>query len=105
MGRQINAAGLALVKSFETCRLVAFLPTPNDVPTIAWGHTKGVNLGDTCTQDQADEWLVEDLSWAEQTVDTHATISLTDNQFSAPDRDDVAALLAEKGLDKRPDGK
>jgi hypothetical protein len=31
----MNAAGLALLKSFEKCRLTAYLPTPNDRPTIS----------------------------------------------------------------------
>lgn len=83
MTRQINQAGLDLIKSFESCRLDAFLPTPNDVPTIGWGHTQGVQMGDTCTQDQADAWLQQDLSWAESAVETHATIGLTDNQFAS----------------------
>jgi GH24 family phage-related lysozyme (muramidase) len=34
---QMNARGLALLKSFEKCRLEAYLPTPDDKPTIGWG--------------------------------------------------------------------
>lgn len=83
MTRQINQAGLDLIKSFETCSLGAFKPTPNDVWTIGWGHTQGVQEGDTCTQEQADAWLAQDLSWAAATVESHATIPLTDNQFAA----------------------
>ena len=83
MNQTINNRGLALVKSFETCKLVAFRPTPDDVPTIGWGRTKGVNMGDTCTQDQADAWLVEDVKEAEDCVNECVTASLTDNEFSA----------------------
>lgn len=83
MMRQINQAGLDLIKSFETLRLTAFKPTENDVWTIGWGHTQGVHEGDICTQDQADAWLLSDLAWAETAVETHATIGLSDNQFSA----------------------
>jgi lysozyme len=78
-----NAAGLALIKSYEKCRLKAYLPTPNDVPTIGYGHTRGVELGDTCTQDEADTWLKEDVQDAEATIDRDITEELTDNQFSA----------------------
>jgi lysozyme len=43
------------VKSFELLRLRAFLPTPNDVPTIGWGHTgPDVKLGMVWTNAQAD---------------------------------------------------
>ena len=83
MGPQINARGLAIIDKYEECRLEAYLPTPNDVPTIGWGHTLGVKLGDTCTQAQADAWQLEDLEWAESVVATHATVPLTSNQFSA----------------------
>jgi len=83
MTRQINQAGLALITGFETCTLSAILPTANDVWTIGWGHTEGVQQGDTCTQDQADAWLRQDLAWAELTVSTHTVTPLTDNEFAA----------------------
>ena len=83
MIQTINAAGLALVKEFEECRLVAFKPTPNDRWTIGWGHTEGVKEGDTCSQEQADTWLREDLLLAENCVAEAVKIPLTDNEFSA----------------------
>ena len=45
----------------EGCRLKAYR-CPAGVPTIGWGHTRGVKMGDTCTQEQADAWFLEDLS-------------------------------------------
>lgn len=45
----------------EGCRLTAYR-CPAGVWTIAWGRTKGVQPGDTCTQEQADRWLLEDLT-------------------------------------------
>ena len=42
------------IKGFETCRLSAFKPTPNDVWTIGWGRTTGVWAGMTEDQAQAD---------------------------------------------------
>ena len=84
MTRAINQAGLDLIKSFETCRLEAYLPTAEDRPTIGWGHTgPDVAFGDVCTQDQADAWLRADLEWAERAVEECATVELTDNQFAA----------------------
>ena len=83
MTRQINAAGLALIQGIETLRLSAFKPTPKDVPTIGWGHTKDVQMGDVCTKDQALAWLREDLAWAEEAVENTIEVDLTSNQFSA----------------------
>jgi len=60
----LGPRGDRLIKNRETLRLVAFLPTPNDVPTIGWGHTKGVKLGDTCTLVQARQWYAEDTAEA-----------------------------------------
>lgn len=45
----------------EGCRLKAYR-CPAGVPTIGWGHTRGVKMGDACTQEQADAWFVEDLT-------------------------------------------
>ncbi len=43
------------VKSFERLRLAAYLPTPNDKPTIGWGQTgPGIKLGMVWTKEQAD---------------------------------------------------
>lgn len=83
MNQTINDAGLQLVKSFEQCKLVAFKPTPNDRWTLGWGRTLGVNEGDTCTQEDADRWLLEDLKTAEDCVNASVTSPLTDNEFSA----------------------
>jgi len=81
--RQINQSGLDLIKSFETLQLQAYLPTPNDVWTIGWGHTLGVNEGDTCTEEQADAWLLDDLSGACAEVSQDATAPLTDDEYAA----------------------
>ncbi len=80
--RRINAAGLALVKRFEGCRLDAYL-CPAGVPTVGWGSTRDVALGQSITQEQADEMLSRDLGWAELAVEQTVTVPLTDNQFSA----------------------
>lgn len=45
----------------EGCKLKAYR-CPAGVLTIAWGRTKGVKAGDICTQEQADQWLMEDLA-------------------------------------------
>ena len=50
-----------LIAEVEGCRLTAYR-CPAGVPTIGWGHTRGVRMGDTCTQEQADRWLLDDVT-------------------------------------------
>jgi lysozyme len=85
MARPVNAAGQALVKSFEQCRLVGYLPTPDDVPTIGWGHTGAdVHIGQHITQEQADAMFARDLNDFAYHVDQLlAGCPTTDNQFAA----------------------
>ena len=80
---QIGPQGIALIKSFEQCRLVAYLPTPNDVPTIGFGRTRSVAMGDTCTQEQADAWFLEDIAWVEDCVNRATTQLLNQQEFDA----------------------
>ena len=79
----LGDAGKALIQSFEKCWLEAYMPTPHDVPTIGWGHTRGVAMGDTCTQDQADAWFLEDVAWAEDCVNRAITQLLNQQEFDA----------------------
>ena len=57
---RISNKGIELIKQFEGCRLKAY-KDPAGVPTIGYGHTAGVKMGDTITQEQADELLRDDL--------------------------------------------
>lgn len=74
--------GLKLTESFEGCRLQAYLDSVG-VPTIGYGHTHGVTMGMTCTQEQADAWLQEDVQGAVQVVNNLVTVPLTQQQFDA----------------------
>jgi lysozyme len=78
-----NTEGLGIIKRYETCQLKAYLPTPNDVWTIGYGHTEDVKEGDTCTQGQADDWLKSDLASRELQVEKLVTVKLNENEFSA----------------------
>jgi lysozyme len=80
--RQINQAGLNLIKDFEGCILTAY----DDgvvVLTIGYGHTQGVTWGQTITQAQAEELLKHDLNYFENSVTNLVKVPLTDNQFAA----------------------
>lgn len=51
------------IKSFEQCRLTAYMPTPRDRPTIGWGTTgPDVRLGMTWSQAHADARFERDLA-------------------------------------------
>ena len=82
MARIINYAGLALIKEAEGYRDHAYLDG-GGVPTIGYGHVKGVKMGDTCNPSQAEYWLEADLMDAEAAVSKYAETPLTDNQFAA----------------------
>ena len=80
---KINDEGLNLVKSFEGCRLTAYLD-PVGVWTIGYGHTNGVRSGQRITLDQAVEFLRSDLGDAEKAVDSYDHIyNWNENEFSA----------------------
>ena len=77
-----SKVGLALTESFESCRLVAYQDSGGRW-TIGYGHTAGVKEGDTCTQEQAEQWLSEDIQWASSVVNKNVTVTLTQQEFDA----------------------
>jgi lysozyme len=79
---KINDAGLALVKKYEGCSLIAY-QDPVGVWTIGYGHTDGVVSSMQITQEQADAWLEQDLAEVANSVQDEVDVQLTPNQFSA----------------------
>ena len=79
---KISEEGKSLIKKFEGCKLEAYLCSAG-VPTIAFGRTKNVKIGDTCTQEQADAWLEEELEEYTGYVNDAVKVDLTQNQFDA----------------------
>ncbi len=71
-----------LIKQCEGMSMDAYL-CPAGIPTIGYGHTHDVKIGDTCTQQQADEWLEDDLYLAVADVKAVVKVPLTDNQLDA----------------------
>jgi lysozyme len=76
-----NARGVELIKAAEALRLNAYL-CPAGVPTIGYGHTGDVKLGQTITRHQADVILALDLERFEQAVERMAP-GANENEFSA----------------------
>tara|TARA_R100000458_G_scaffold59495_1_gene70252 strand:+ start:1370 stop:1825 length:456 start_codon:yes stop_codon:yes gene_type:complete len=74
--------GISLIKSFEGCELTAYRCSAN-VPTIGYGHTAGVSDGDTCTLEEAEQMLSDDLVEFENYVKKYVETDLEQNQFDA----------------------
>lgn len=80
---RISEKGLGLIKEFEGCRLEAYLD-PAGVPTIGYGHTSGVKMGQVITQNTANEYLRDDCAAAERNVNGFdAKYHWNQNQFDA----------------------
>lgn len=79
---KLGAAGLELIKTFESLKLTAYLDSVA-VPTIGYGHTKGVKIGDRCTKEEAEAWLREDVHDAETCVNEHVTAQINQHEFDA----------------------
>ena len=78
----ISNEGISLIKKFEGCKLEAYYDAV-DVLTIAYGRTKGVKAGDTCTQEQADAWLEEELHEYGGYVNDAVDVTLKQCEFDA----------------------
>lgn len=79
---KIGKNGLDLIKKSEGFRAQAYLDTGN-VPTIGYGTTKGVKMGQVITEGQASIYLARDVASAEATVTKMVKVPLTQNQFDA----------------------
>lgn len=79
---KISSAGLELIQEFEGLRQKAYLDAVG-VPTIGFGHTKGVKMGQSITYAQAVDYLREDVEDAENAVDRLVKAPLSQNQFDA----------------------
>ena len=93
--RLVGAAGaltvagilaVAVISHFEGLRTKAYLDSVS-VPTICWGHTRGVRLGDEKTKEECKELLGEDLLKYEAYM-----VKCLDNPAAIPDKVYVATL-------------
>jgi len=81
--RRTNDKGIALIKSFEGLRLVSYKCAAG-VWTIAYGHTgRDVVANMTCTEEEAEAWLRQDLIAAEAAVSRLVKVPISDNAFAA----------------------
>ena len=71
------------LKRLEGFRSKAYIPVPGDVPTIGYGFTNGVKMGDTMTREEADARLIEELRPYEMAVWQACTNEPNQNEFDA----------------------
>jgi lysozyme len=80
---RLSEAGLNLIKSFESCRLVSYQDS-GGLWTIGWGHTgPGIVEGLTWTQELADAMLIQDVAATEDEVNRLVSVPLTQGEFDA----------------------
>lgn len=80
---KISKRGIELIKKYEGFKPYAYL-CPAGVVTIGYGHTRGVRLGQTCTEVEAEQFLREDLEIAEAEVNKVADeVRLTQGNFDS----------------------
>lgn len=77
LGGLAGAAALAagLIMPFEGKHLRAYLDPPG-IPTICYGHTGGVKIGDRATDTQCEEYLAKDLATANSAIDRLVKVPL-----------------------------
>ncbi len=74
--------GINLIKKFEGLKTKAY-KCPSGVWTIGYGHTSGVKSSDTCTMEQAIEYLKRDLIKFEYDINKLVKVELNQNQFDS----------------------
>lgn len=74
--------GKDIIKKWEGLRLKAYL-CPAGVPTIGYGHTYNVKMGQTISMAQAELFLDHDYQDAEEQVLSLVKVPLTENQLGA----------------------
>ncbi|WP_436872293.1 lysozyme [Acinetobacter haemolyticus] len=85
--RDISEKGYEIIREFEGFRSTAYRDT-GGVWTIGFGtirYPNGVKVkqGDTCTREQAEQWLKNDCKWVDACLDKHVKVNLSQNQFDA----------------------
>lgn len=74
--------GLLLTEGFEALRTESYQDIKG-IWTIGFGHTLNVIPGMTCTEEQANTWLAEDVHSAESCINVNVRVELTQNEFDA----------------------
>jgi lysozyme len=78
---------IRLFEASNKCRLKAYLDT-GGVPTIGWGTTaypngKKVQMGDICTEEEANVWLAHDVESSVQAIKRLVKVKISQSMFDA----------------------
>lgn len=102
MTRAVPQAAIEMIKAFEKFEPVAYLPTPNDVPTIGYGHTKTLTRRDlgrtTISHQRAEELLRADMQEAVDRLYRHCGRAVMD-QFTENEYAALVSFVFNCGLD------
>ena len=89
MSLEISPDMVERLKNWESATgpaLTAYL-CPAGVPTIGWGHTKGVEAWSTCTLAEAEEFLADDLAAVQDSLQhslvPYPSVPLSQNEWDA----------------------
>ncbi len=71
-----------LIKTFEGFRKNSYL-CPANVWTIGYGTTDNVKQGDTCSEHDAEQYLIRDVKRFADAINENVKVPLTQNQFDS----------------------
>ena len=74
--------GLELIKSFEGCETTAYQDSVG-VWTIGYGHTKGVEEGQTCSIEDAETMLSDEMDEYEGYINNMVKVEREQHEFDA----------------------
>ena len=79
----LSAVGLVGIVGYEGYTDTAIIPVPGDVPTLGFGTTEGVRLGDRTTPPQALRRALRDAARYEQFIRDCVTVPLAQREYDA----------------------
>lgn len=82
-GLSLSAVGLLTIAKWEGFSDKAYIPVPGDVPTLGFGSTEGVQMGDTITVPKALERLMRDVGVAESAIGRCVKVPLSQGEHNA----------------------
>lgn len=82
-GIALSAVGLVSIALWEGYSDRAYTPVPGDVPTIGFGTTEGVRMGDTITPPRALQRALTDVNKYEGALKRCVTVPLHQYEYDA----------------------
>ena len=79
---KISENGLELIKKFEGCETTAYQDSVG-VWTIGFGHTKGVEEGQTCSIEDAESMLANEMDEYEGYINNMVKVDLQQHEFDS----------------------